>query len=121
MKKESSTKNTTLSPLKAIRNNCRECSGNQPSMVKYCQITTCQFWHLRFGRRPKTILAKGGTREADLFNPENFEEEGKYGPDKDISSLKAPEAHCSSKKGLRRRCLLENGRSRGVGKALRIE
>jgi hypothetical protein len=75
-------------PLKSIRKNCLECIGNQYSLVKFCHLTYCPLWFLRFGKMPQTIIKKGGTEWEALFDPENFQEGGKFGPDKDISSMK---------------------------------
>jgi hypothetical protein len=36
---------------------------------------------------PKTIIKKGGRDEEDLFNPENFQEDGKFGQDQDTTPL----------------------------------
>jgi len=74
-------------PLKQIRENCLECCGNQYSMVRYCQLTDCPLWYLRFGRMPQTIIKKGGPGEKQLFIPDNFQEGAKFGPDKDIALL----------------------------------
>jgi len=74
-------------PLKKIRENCLECSGNQYSGVRLCHLTDCPLWYLRFGRMPKTIIKKGGRDEEDLFNPENFQEDGKFGQDQDTTPL----------------------------------
>lgn len=73
-------------PLKSIRENCLNCCGNQYSQVRLCPLTGCPLWFLRFGRMPKTVV-KAGKDDEDLFNPENFEEGAKYGPDRDLASL----------------------------------
>ena len=49
-----------LTPLKAIRQNCLECSGGSLKAVTYCSCnglhsTRCHFWPYRFGRRPKSV------------------------------------------------------------------
>ena len=74
-------------PLKQIRENCLDCCGNQYSQVRLCPLTDCPLWNLRFGRMPKTVVKAGGRDEEGLFNPENFEEGAKYGPDKELTSL----------------------------------
>lgn len=48
-----------LSPLKAIRANCLECSGNVPKEVKNCIIPNCPMYQYRMGfnlNRSKTKL-----------------------------------------------------------------
>jgi len=42
----------TLSPLKAIRANCMECSVYQPREVRNCNITECPLYPYRMGRNP---------------------------------------------------------------------
>lgn len=42
-----------LTPLKAIRKNCLECSGNMPSEVRNCVIKNCPLFNYRFGKNPK--------------------------------------------------------------------
>ena len=47
-----------LSPLKAVRQKCLECSGGSSHEVLTCILTDCPLWPFRFGRRPKTVLRK---------------------------------------------------------------
>ena len=47
-------------PLKSIRLNCLECSNNQPSVVKDCEITNCPLWIYRLGTNPKRKRIKKG-------------------------------------------------------------
>lgn len=42
----------TLTPIKAIRKNCLECSNFQPSEVKECIITDCPLYPYRLGKNP---------------------------------------------------------------------
>ena len=53
-----------LSPMKAIRAKCLDCSGTA-KVVKYCTAdginsTPCPLWLFRFGRRPATAAARFG-------------------------------------------------------------
>lgn len=41
-----------ISPLKAIRLNCLECSGGLSDAVKDCPIETCAVYPFRFGKDP---------------------------------------------------------------------
>ena len=41
-----------LTPLKAIRQNCLDCSGNSPIGVKKCNRLDCPFYSFRFGKNP---------------------------------------------------------------------
>jgi hypothetical protein len=41
-----------MSPLKAIRRKCIECSGENPKEVAECCSTTCLLWPFRFGKNP---------------------------------------------------------------------
>ena len=38
-------------PLKAIRNNCLECSSS-PKEVRLCQVIKCPLYAYRMGKRP---------------------------------------------------------------------
>ncbi|WP_084201460.1 hypothetical protein [Geobacter pickeringii] len=44
---------TTLTPIKAIRAKCLDCSNNQYGEVRVCPINKCPLWPYRMGRRPK--------------------------------------------------------------------
>lgn len=39
-------------PVKAIRAYCLECSGGQPSEVKYCPVEKCPLYPFRLGKNP---------------------------------------------------------------------
>ena len=43
-----------LTPVKAIRAKCLDCSGQQPKEVRHCPVTNCALWPYRMGKRPKT-------------------------------------------------------------------
>ena len=45
-----------LTPLKAIRSKCLDCSSGRPSLVRNCEITDCPLFNYRFGHNP---LRKG--------------------------------------------------------------
>jgi hypothetical protein len=49
-----------LTPIKAIRAKCLDCSGFQPSEVRNCGIPECSLFPYRFGKNPnrKGIGAK---------------------------------------------------------------
>jgi len=42
-----------LTPLKAIRKHCLECSSGSALEVKNCIITDCPLYSFRFGKNPK--------------------------------------------------------------------
>lgn len=42
-----------LTPIKAIRQKCLECSSFQPSEVRKCEIAECPLYPYRLGKRPK--------------------------------------------------------------------
>jgi len=42
-----------LSPLKAIRKNCRDCMNGSHDQIKRWRLT-CPLWPYRFGKRPRT-------------------------------------------------------------------
>jgi len=41
-----------MTPLKAIRKNCLDCSGGSPKEVKLCHIEDCPLYQFRFGKNP---------------------------------------------------------------------
>lgn len=50
--------NKKLTPIKAIRKKCLECSGYQPSEVRLCTSEDCPLFPYRMGKRPKIISQK---------------------------------------------------------------
>jgi hypothetical protein len=42
-----------LTPLKAIRNKCLDCSNGSTKEVKYCPIDTCPLFKFRMGKKQK--------------------------------------------------------------------
>lgn len=42
-----------LTPIKAIRKKCLDCSGGQYSEVRNCLDTECSLYTYRLGKRPK--------------------------------------------------------------------
>jgi len=43
---------SNLTPLKAIRAKCLDCSAGQPSEVRKCPIDNCPLFTYRFGHNP---------------------------------------------------------------------
>jgi len=41
-----------ITPLRAIRQNCLECSGNSANEVKRCTRSDCPLYPFRFGKNP---------------------------------------------------------------------
>jgi len=44
-----------LTPLKAIRAKCLDCSGFQPSEVRKCKLVSCPLYTYRMGKNPKRV------------------------------------------------------------------
>ena len=44
--------NTRLTPIKAIRKNCLDCSGGSVSEVRNCVIKECPLFEYRHGKNP---------------------------------------------------------------------
>jgi hypothetical protein len=44
-----------LSPLKAIRSNCIDCSGGILKYVRECNITECPLYPFRMGKNPHRL------------------------------------------------------------------
>ena len=49
-------KTGTLTPLKAIRAKCLDCSAWNAQEVRLCPIKTCALWPFRFGKTPKGLI-----------------------------------------------------------------
>jgi hypothetical protein len=58
--------NKVLTPLKAVRKKCLECSGDKPSLVRRCDSQGCPLYVYRLGKNFKR--AGIGGRKA-LFTP----------------------------------------------------
>lgn len=41
-----------LTPMKAIRAKCLDCSHGQPGEVRMCPVISCALWPYRMGKRP---------------------------------------------------------------------
>ena len=63
--------NACLTPVKAIRAKCADCTGNQPKEVRECPVYACPCWPYRMGRRPteKTYAEKPRRYEASGHLP----------------------------------------------------
>jgi hypothetical protein len=42
-----------LTPMKAIRAKCLDCTCQQPKEVRLCTVSQCPLWPYRMGKRPK--------------------------------------------------------------------
>lgn len=54
-----------LTPMRAIRAKCLDCSGGSTKEVRLCPVTTCALWPYRMGRRPRASK-KSGTYVPDF-------------------------------------------------------
>lgn len=54
-----------LTPIKAIRAKCMDCSNQQYSEVSRCPVTNCSLWPYRFGKRPKKDCQGINSQEHD--------------------------------------------------------
>lgn len=50
-----------ITPLKAIRIKCLECSAGHVIVVKNCITEDCSLFHYRFGTNPRRKGVSGGT------------------------------------------------------------
>lgn len=55
-----------LTPLKAIRSKCLDCSGGSEKEVRECRITSCSLHPYRMGKRPSTVARQEEARGASL-------------------------------------------------------
>ena len=49
-----------MSPLKALRANCLDCSCYQLNEIRLCEATGCALWPFRAGRHPGIVAQKTG-------------------------------------------------------------
>lgn len=61
-----------MSPMKAIREKCLDCSCGQPSEAKACESVKCALWPFRAGKHPYT----SSKLESSLLGADFTEENG---------------------------------------------
>ena len=49
-------KNRRVTPLRAVRQECLDCSGGSANEVRLCIAKSCALWPFRFGKRPTPEL-----------------------------------------------------------------
>ena len=56
-----------LTPIKAIRAKCLDCTCDQPQEVRLCPVTGCSLYPYRMGHNPnrKGVGGKFGQKEGD--------------------------------------------------------
>jgi len=59
-----------ITPLKAIRAKCLDCSGNSKHEIKLCQIPDCPLFAYRFGKNPNRKGIGGRTGQTQAENQE---------------------------------------------------
>ena len=52
-----------LTPIKAIRKHCKDCSGNSTKEVANCLISNCSLYPYRMGMRPRTYEKRLAKRQ----------------------------------------------------------
>ena len=52
-----------LTPIKAIRAKCIDCSCGELREIRECPITKCPIWPYRMGKRPKEDTEDGWERQ----------------------------------------------------------
>lgn len=71
-----------ITPLKAIRLKCLDCSCGSPKEVKLCTAESCPLYIFRYGKNPRRLGIGGngqfGTEKANSVSDfrENAQEEG---------------------------------------------
>ena len=53
-----------LTPIKAMRSKCLDCTGNQPKEVRLCTCLSCPLWSYRMGVRPEHKRALEANEDA---------------------------------------------------------
>jgi hypothetical protein len=66
-----------MSPLRAIREKCRDCSCYQLNEIRLCEAVKCPLWPFRAGRHPWIVGAQKTRRSDGGFEQETaFQDEG---------------------------------------------
>ncbi len=52
-----------LTPVKAIRAKCLDCSCGQVKEIRECPVMTCPLWPYRMGKRPKHVVGSADAAE----------------------------------------------------------
>jgi hypothetical protein len=66
-----------MSPLKAIREKCRDCSCYQLSEIRLCAAINCALWPFRAGRHPWMVEAeKTAARTGFLSSKRHYSMKG---------------------------------------------
>ena len=58
---------SSLTPMRALRAKCLDCSDGSAKEVKLCCISECPLWVYRFGKRPGSVV------DATLLDPEHVQ------------------------------------------------
>ena len=54
--------NVNLTPMRAIRMKCLECSNWQWAEIRDCNIPSCALWVYRFGKKPDQAKKRGSRK-----------------------------------------------------------
>ena len=73
--------------FKRIREHCLGCCGASPKEVRHCPISDCELWPVRFGCKPRSAIRRLGEVGRDLLDPSNFQDGGKFSPDKSVTEM----------------------------------
>lgn len=63
-----SNKGKLLTPLRAIRVKCLDCSGGSSHEVQACTVVACALYPYRFGKRPATVAKHQTTKRKNLLH-----------------------------------------------------
>ena len=59
--------NQILTPIKAMREKCKDCTGHQLLEIRECRIKICALWPYRMGKRPRyedlNLVTRKGTKD----------------------------------------------------------
>lgn len=64
-----------LTPIKAIRAKCKDCTCNQNVEIRECPITDCPLYEYRMGHRPKNDSVGEGLSDLDIEDEDFIEED----------------------------------------------
>jgi hypothetical protein len=70
MKKKGEKKMAKLTPMKAIRAKCLDCTCGQFNEVRECTVVDCPLYEYRMGHRPKNSTPSEGLSEENSLGEE---------------------------------------------------
>lgn len=88
-----------MTPMKAIRAKCLDCSCGSSNEVKKCPITKCPLYPYRTGHRPKCSDSSETPVKTALFSDDDSDEEIDEEESEDEKTSRSPASNAKQKGG----------------------